>query len=131
MENCIFCKIIAGDIPASKIYEDEQFIAILDVHPVSKGHLMLIPKEHHDRIYNVPEELAKAYLPVANKLAKAMKKAFMAQNIVYQVWGEDVLHAHLHLIPRYENDGLKFHKQGKTSTADLALQAEKIINKLD
>ena len=131
MENCIFCKIIKGEIPSTKIYEDENFLAFMEINPVTKGHTLLIPKEHHETIYDLPQELAKKFIPTVQKVAKAQKEALQARKIALAVWGEDVSHAHMHLIPRYEHDGVQFFKQNKADMAELVIQAEKIINKLD
>ena len=103
MENCIFCNIIAGDIPSSKVYEDDQVLAFLDISQTTKGHTLLIPKEH---VRNVL-----ARLP---KVARAVQKATGAvgMNILNnneEVAGQTVFHAHVHLIPRYDaNDEVTF-----------------------
>ncbi|MCF7798791.1 HIT family protein [Candidatus Woesearchaeota archaeon] len=131
MKNCIFCKIVTGDIPATKVYEDEHFIAFLDINPVAKGHTLLIPKKHYPEVFDFPKEVSEAHFPTIQKLESALKQALGARKIVLAVWGDDVAHAHTHLIPRYEGDHLYFFKQGKATPDDLVLQAEKIINLLD
>ncbi len=131
MKDCLFCKIIAGDIPATKVYEDEHFIAFLDINPVAKGHTLLVPKEHTATIYEVADEVSKTLFPTVQKLQKAMIQAFEPRKIALAVWAEDVAHAHVHLIPRYEGDGLQFWKQHKATPDELILDAEKIINALD
>ena len=98
-ENCIFCKIIAGEIPSRTIYEDDEFKVILDVNPASKGHALILPKEHSANIYEISEEsLAKA-MKLAKKLAGHMTEVLKCDN--GEVAGQTVFHFHMHLIPRY------------------------------
>lgn len=106
MENCIFCKIIAGQIPSATIYEDEDFKVILDISPASKGHALILPKEHYANIYELPEELAAKVMVLAKKLAANMTEKLGCDgfNLVQnngEVAGQTVFHFHLHLIPRY------------------------------
>ncbi|HTX87199.1 MAG TPA: HIT family protein [Candidatus Nanoarchaeia archaeon] len=104
--DCVFCKIIAGEIPAAKVYEDEKCLAFLDIKPVNPGHVLLIPKEHHRMMTDTPDELV-AYLFVkAKELMKAIKKSTQADYVALSVVGVDVPHFHIHLVPRYFNDGL-------------------------
>ncbi len=108
--NCIFCKIAAGDIPSKTIYEDEEFRAILDISPATKGHALIIPKEHHANLYEMPEELAGRAMVLAKKLAARMTEALGCDglNVVQnngEVAGQTVFHFHMHLIPRYAGDG--------------------------
>lgn len=105
-DNCIFCKIINGDIPSRKLYEDDKFIVIMDIEPASKGHSLVISKEHYANIYEMPAELAGEAMKVAQKMAVKMTDALHADgfNIVQnngEVAGQTVLHFHMHLIPRY------------------------------
>ena len=109
MENCIFCKIANGVIPAATLYEDDKFRVILDLGPASKGHALILPKEHYADIYELPEELAGDVYKLAAKMAKKMTEALGCDgfNIVQnnkEVAGQTVFHFHMHLIPRYEND---------------------------
>ncbi|MCM1099756.1 MAG: HIT family protein [Clostridium sp.] len=109
-EDCIFCKIANGEIPSKTIYEDENFRAILDLGPATKGHALLIPKEHADNLFELPDKLAKEVLPTAKRIAVEMKDKLqfdginLAQNNG-EVAGQTVMHFHLHMIPRYKNDG--------------------------
>jgi len=110
--DCIFCKIIKGDIPSRTIYEDELFKAFLDIEPATKGHALIIPKNHYDNLYELGEEEAKALIPLAQKLAKGMTEKLGCDglNIVQnngEMANQTVMHFHLHLIPRYENDNNK------------------------
>ena len=111
-ENCIFCKIIGGEIPSRTIYEDEDFKVILDASPASKGHALILPKEHADNLYELPEETAAAVLPVAQRVAETMKEKLQCEglNLVQnngELAGQTVMHFHMHMIPRYQNDGQK------------------------
>ncbi|WP_026836392.1 HIT domain-containing protein [Limisalsivibrio acetivorans] len=129
----IFSKIIKGEIPSSKVYEDEDFIAILDIMPTNLGHVLLIPKEYFENIFDAPESVGSKVYPLLSKLAKAMKEALNCDgiNIVQnngKAAGQEVFHAHIHLIPRYENDGIRFTPQHKEydSTEHMQQTAEKI-----
>ena len=108
--NCIFCKIANGDIPSSTIYEDDFFRVILDLSPATKGHALILPKQHMADIFEMNEDLAAKVFVLANKIAKAMKEALGCDglNIVQNngsTAGQTVFHFHMHLIPRYINDG--------------------------
>ncbi len=109
-ENCIFCKILNGDIPSRKVYEDEEFAVIMDASPATKGHCLIIPKDHYANIFEMPEELAAKALPIAKEVAIHLKDALGCDglNLVQnngEVAGQTVNHFHLHLIPRY-HDGV-------------------------
>lgn len=108
-DNCIFCKIANGDIPSKSIYEDEQFKVILDLGPATKGHALILPKEHHRNIYDLPDESASGAMLLAKKMAIKMTDKLKCDGFnLVQNNGEDagqtVFHFHLHLIPRYKND---------------------------
>lgn len=112
MENCIFCKIANGEIPAATLYEDENFRVILDLGPASKGHALILPKSHAANIYEMPDELAGKAMILAKKMAGALTKALNCDgfNIVQnngECAGQTVFHFHMHLIPRYKEDGQK------------------------
>ncbi len=109
-DNCIFCKIAAGEIPSKTLYEDEQFRVILDLGPATKGHALILPKEHYANLYELPDETAGAVLKLAKKMATIMTEKLGCDgfNLVQnngEVAGQTVFHFHMHLIPRYENDG--------------------------
>lgn len=99
---CIFCKIVAGEIPCHKIYEDENFIAFLDAHPLNPGHTLLIPKKHIEWVNDY--EPFCDYWKTARKLSKAIQKSLMCILVSYVTYGLGVSHAHIHLIPKFEND---------------------------
>lgn len=98
----IFTKIINGEIPSYKIYEDDKTYAFLDIHPETRGHTLVIPKNEVDKIYDLPNEDYEALMAAAKKLAKHMEKVFNSRTI-WKVVGTDVPHAHIHLIPLDEN----------------------------
>jgi len=128
MEDCVFCKIIRGEIPAYKVYEDESFIAILDINPMNPGHTLIIPKEHYRWIWDVPN--IGENFEVARKVAKALQKAMKTEWIVCDVAGMGVLHAHTHVVPRFPNDGhgefLNSVAAKKISKDEMELIASKI-----
>lgn len=98
----IFTKIVNGEIPCYKIYEDDKTLAFLDIHPESKGHTLVIPKNEVDKIYDLPDEDYRALMDTAKKLSKNMEKILGARTI-WKVVGTDVPHAHIHLMPLDEN----------------------------
>ena len=109
MENCIFCKIAAGEIPSATLYEDEDFRVILDLGPASKGHALILPKQHYANLYELPDELAEKVIRLAKKMVIAMTKALQCDgfNVVQnngEAAGQTVFHFHMHLIPRYKDD---------------------------
>ena len=102
--DCIFCKIISGEIPSYKVYEDELFFGFLDIFPLTRGNTLLIPKKHHRWVTDVPE--FGAYWEAAKKIALSMEKNLGATSISYLTLGEEVPHAHIRIIPRYSSNDL-------------------------
>ena len=108
MSDCIFCKIIAGEIPSYTIYEDEDFKVFLDINPASKGHALIVPKVHYADLYEIDEEVAAKAMKLAKKLATRMTNILGCEgfNILQnnnEAAGQTVFHFHIHLIPRYES----------------------------
>jgi len=108
-ENCIFCKIANGEIPSATIYEDEDFRVFLDLNPATRGHALIVPKEHYANLFELDDELCRKAILLAKKLAVKMKAALHCDglNIVQnngEAAGQTVFHFHLHLIPRYKDD---------------------------
>ncbi len=97
MSDCIFCNIIKKEIPAHVVYEDEHFIAFLDIHPLSPGHTLVIPKQHHRWVWDV-EPIA-PYFTVVQRIARAQKKAFGTDMVCSKIFGEEVPHAHVWVYP--------------------------------
>lgn len=124
MSDCLFCKIIEGTIPSVKVYEDEHSYAFMDIMPLSKGHVLLVPKTHVADIFEMTEDIAKNLYAAAPKVASAIKAAFnpIGLNTVNNngaAAGQTVFHYHLHFIPRYdETDGLKVQWETKQYTSE-------------
>ncbi|MCU9532991.1 HIT family protein [Streptococcus sp. CSL10205-OR2] len=128
MENCIFCKIVSGDIPSSKVYEDDDVLAFLDISQATNGHTLVIPKKHVRNVLEMDEATAETVFSRVPKLARAIKKATGAQglNIINnneEAAGQTVFHAHIHLLPRYQ-DGDEFDFQFVQHEPDFAKLAE-------
>ena len=109
-EDCIFCRIAGGEIPSKTLYEDEKFRVILDLGPATRGHALILPKEHYADLYELPEDTAAEAMRLAKKMAGIMAGKLHADgfNLVQnngETAGQTVMHFHLHLIPRYKNDG--------------------------
>lgn len=109
-DNCIFCKLANGDIPTNMIYEDDMFAVILDASPATRGHALILPKEHAANIYELSDETASRIFVLAKKMAVKMTELLKCDgfNIVQnngEVAGQTVFHFHMHLIPRYKGDG--------------------------
>lgn len=108
-DDCIFCKIANGDIPTNALYEDEVVKVIFDLGPASRGHVLILPKNHFDNVYSLDSETAAHIFKVAVKVANGLKTALNCDglNIVQnngEAAGQTVMHFHMHLIPRYKND---------------------------
>ena len=111
MSDCIFCKILSGEIPSATVYEDDEFKAILDRFPSNKGHVLILPKTHVANIFEIDPDLAGRLFKLAAKIAPVMKETFGFENMnIVQnngpVAGQTVNHLHVHLIPRYEGDSV-------------------------
>jgi histidine triad (HIT) family protein len=111
-EDCIFCKIANGDIPSKTLYEDGDFRVILDLGPATKGHALILPNDHYANIYELPEDAASKTMILAKKMAAVMTDKLKCDgfNLVQnngEAAGQTVMHFHLHLIPRYNDDGQK------------------------
>lgn len=109
-DDCIFCKLANGDIPTNTVYEDEDFRIILDLAPATRGHALILPKEHAANLYELSDETAGKVLVLAKRMALIMKEKLLCDglNLVQnngEAAGQTVSHFHLHLIPRYVNDG--------------------------
>jgi len=125
--DCIFCKLANGEIPARTIYEDELFRVILDASPATRGHALILPKEHYGDLFDLGEKEKTALMEVAQKVALKMKEKlnFDGFNLVQnngQLAGQTVFHFHLHLIPRYKNE----ENQEKLSWNHLVMDAEEL-----
>ena len=130
--NCIFCKIANGEIPSTTLYEDEDFRVILDLGPATRGHALLLPKNHFANLFELDDETAQKAILVAKKMAGKMKAALGADgfNLVQnngEAAGQTVFHFHMHVIPRYEGGpDMVSWTPGKASPEELAEVADKI-----
>lgn len=112
-DDCIFCQIVAGDIPSHTVYEDDETFAFLDVNPVSDGHTLVIPKTHEEHITGLSEDTSAALFRTVNKVAKAVENAVepAGMNLLQNngdAAGQEIGHVHVHIIPRYAEDGFEF-----------------------
>ncbi len=127
----IFTKIVNGEIPCHKIAEDDRFLAFLDVMPLVEGHVLVIPKQEVDYIFDLEPELLGDLMKFAQKVAPAIKKAIPCKRIGVTVIGLEVPHAHIHLVPMNRMADMNFsNEKMKPSQAELARTAEKICNEL-
>jgi histidine triad (HIT) family protein len=130
MENCIFDKIINGEIPSTKVYEDENFLAFLDIEPVSDGHLLLIPKKHIVWMQDADDKTISDIFILAKKLMLAIKKGIGCDYVQLSIVGKDVPHLHIHLIPRYFKDILPMFPIKEYKEKESIEAAQKIIGAL-
>ena len=124
--DCLFCGIIAGEIPSEKVYEDDATYAFLDIHPVNRGHALVIPKTHATNIYDIPREDFCTLMETVRHLAPVVKGAVNADGINLAMnndsaAGQLIFHAHIHIIPRFDTDGYRHwrgepYKEGEMAT---------------
>ena len=122
----IFTKIIEGEIPCEKIYENETYVSFLDIRPISKGHTLLIPKAEVDYFFDLDDQLLSGILPIAKTIAKALKKVIQCQRVGVMVAGMEVPHAHLHLVPITSEAQLSFANARPGVPAELKALGEEI-----
>ena len=136
MESCVFCKIVAKQIPATVVYEDEHTLAFMDIGQVNPGHVLVAVKQHAESIFALDEARAGAAFRAAARVARAIRDAFAPQGLsVYQAngsaAGQTVFHFHLHLVPRHERDGMQLTWPVKNPPREKLVEyAEKIKAKL-
>lgn len=135
-DDCIFCKIANGVIPSPALYEDDEFKVILDRGPASKGHALILPKEHFDDVFSMDEKNAEKVFVVALKTARAINEAFECDgmNILQnnkEAAGQTVSHFHMHIIPRYKDDNININWiPGEINDEQVESIASKIRNKM-
>lgn len=110
MSGCLFCNIVAGDIPCDKVFEDDATFAFLDIRPINPGHVLVIPKVHHANIYDIPSDVFARVMETTRMLAPKIKSAMSADGINIGMnndpaAGQVIFHAHVHIIPRFDGDG--------------------------
>jgi histidine triad (HIT) family protein len=135
MENCLFCKIVRGELPSFKVYEDTDTVAFLDIHPVTSGHTLVVPKMHATNIFDISAESWSAVTETARKVAIALERALGTDGVNLMMnnrehAGQIVDHPHLHLIPRFKDDGLKLWPHGNYRTGEAEVVQEKISTQL-
>ncbi|MBD3310661.1 HIT domain-containing protein [Candidatus Woesearchaeota archaeon] len=131
-EDCVFCNIIKGDIPAAKVYEDEKVFAFLDIAPAQKGHTLVIPKVHYESFMDMPKEELSAVMEAVKKIAPAVVEGSGAEAFNLGVnngeaAGQVVMHAHFHIIPRKKDDGLQMWSQGKYEPEEMEEYKNRIL----
>ncbi len=114
MSDCVFCKIIAGSIPSSKVFENDKVLACLDIGPIALGHTLVLPKAHHEILTDLPADLLKDTVDIVYKVAPAVVKGMGAEGFNLLVnnkkcAGQAIAHVHFHIIPRKTDDGVKFN----------------------
>ena len=132
MDSCIFCKIANGEIPSNTIYEDDKFRVILDNGPATKGHALVLPKEHYANLFEMPEDLLADAAVVAKKVATNIKDKLSCDglNLVQnngETAGQTVMHFHLHIIPRYQNDGQRILWNPTSPSAEELVEVKNTI----
>ncbi|MCD4762147.1 HIT family protein [bacterium] len=132
MDNCIFCKIVAGEMPSYKVYEDKEFLAFLDIRSLNPGHTLVIPKKHIRWVWDY--ENISGYYKVVAQIANAIKRAFKTDYVVSFIFGEEVDHAHVWLVPRHDGDGhggaIDLKNIKKYSEKEMQEAADKIIKQI-
>lgn len=131
MNDCIFCKIIKGELPSSKVYEDADVLAFLDIKPVNPGHTLVIPKKHFESIHDTPDELVAKTIIAAKKIAGAIQTKLGATGVNIGMnngvaAGQIVFHAHIHVMPRYGKDSFKLWAGKEYGQGEREVVAEKI-----
>jgi len=134
MADCIFCKIVKGEISCDKVYEDQDFLVFLDINPQCEGHMLIIPKKHWPDIFEIPSNVLKDLIALAQKIAKRLKSIGYADGIDLlhasdRSAQQSVFHFHLHLAPRKTNDGLDLSPHGGYQKGDLENLGKK-LNKI-
>ena len=109
-DNCVFCKIVSGELSTHKIYENSDVLVFLDIHPVNKGHSLVIPKKHYDNIYETPEDTLANMITVAKIVSRGLKAGLKAEGVNVtmnndSMAGQVIFHSHMHVIPRFSGDG--------------------------
>ncbi|MBI4599672.1 HIT family protein [Candidatus Uhrbacteria bacterium] len=131
MIDCIFCKIIAGELPSWKVYEDDHAVAFLDIHPVHEGHTLVVPKKHCTDFVSADENCLRSVIVATQKVARAVLAATEAGGVNIttangSVAGQSVFHLHWHVMPRFENDGFRLWPQSTYADTGVELMASEI-----
>lgn len=133
--DCLFCKIVAGEIPAEKVYEDADTLAFLDIKPVNPGHTLVIPKEHYENIFEAPTDAWAKVMETVKKVAHAIQAGLPTNDLNLAMnngkySGQVVFHAHVHIMPRHEGDGYELWHGKDYTPGEMKEYAVKIKNAL-
>ena len=136
MSDCIFCKIIAKEIPADFVYENDKIVAFLDIRPCNPGHTLVVPKEHHVDLLETPDSVLADIMSRTKKIAPAVVKAVNADgfNTIFNTKpaaGQMIFHTHMHIIPRFIGDGLKHWPEKEMSKEEMQKVKEGVIAALE
>lgn len=134
---CLFCRIVRGEVPAQIVHQDERLVAFLDIHPIRPGHLQIVPRDHHAYFDDLPPELAAAMIHLGQRLAQALKRTEKVRRVSFCFTGGDVAHAHAHIVPlhaptditsrRYiAEETLTFRPTPRIPDTELAAKAERL-----
>ena len=132
MHDDVFCKIIRGEIPCYKVFEDQDVLAFLDISQVTKGHTLVVPKDHYDNFLSVPQEVMHKVMDVAQRIGQVQISMMGAKGVniltnCYEAAGQSVKHFHVHVIPRYdEEDGLKLEMKDSSEGLNLPMIAKNL-----
>ncbi len=134
-DDCLFCKMVEGEIDCEKVYEDRNFLAFLDINPVNKGHTLLIPKKHCKDLLSFPEDLDHDFIETAKKVANAVLEGTDAEGFNLSMnngsaSGQEIFHAHFHIIPRWEDDGHEHWSKTEYEAGELEEYGQKISEHL-
>ncbi len=136
-DDCIFCKMVAGEVPSSKVYEDDYCLAFMDIGPLAPGHLLVIPKGHYERLWEMDTDTAKGIAEQLGPLSKAVTEASGAEgcNLLQnngQASGQVVMHVHFHIIPRKTGDGLGYRwNAGQYAEGEMEAMRQAIADKIE
>ena len=141
-EQCIFCRIASGEIPSHVVHEDEHLKAFLDIQPIRPGHVLIVPKQHHDYFDDLPSALAASIVHLGQRLGKAMKAAYGVERVAFLFTGTDVTHVHAHVVPMHEKHDitspvyieqqeLSFRVAPRADEADLRRTVVELTTRLD
>ncbi len=134
-DGCIFCRIVAGDAPAHRVYEDDEVLVFMDIRPVSEGHTLIIPKQHLENLFEATEDAMAAVARTSVRIANAIKAVFEPDGVFVAqtngaAAGQTVFHYHLHLIPRWHGGNLQLHGRIEAAAAELGMLAGRVRDAL-
>lgn len=135
MNDCVFCKIAAGEVPALKLFEDKDTLAFLDIGPVNPGHALVIPKKHFRNLFDTPDDILSELMPKIKRIATGVMEGSGAKGVVVSMnneptAGQIVFHAHFHIIPRFEGDGLRPWERKGVSAKEMERLARDIARRI-